>query len=50
MNRLTQQMQFIIEIVKEASPILGKLVEEIIADCIAAGYLKKKTISCVNPR
>ncbi|MFB2838765.1 HD domain-containing protein [Floridanema evergladense] len=27
--------------VQEASPILGKLVEEIIADCIAAGYLKK---------
>lgn len=31
--------------VKEASPILGKLVEEIIADCIAAGYLKKEQLT-----
>lgn len=31
--------------VKEASPILGKLVEEIIADCIAAGYLNKERLT-----
>ena len=36
--------------VQEASPILGKLVEEIIADCIAAGYLKQEQLTDVNPR
>lgn len=36
--------------VKEASPILGKLVEEIIADCIAAGYLKPEQLTKINPR
>lgn len=36
--------------VEEASPILGKLVEEIIVDCIAAGYLKQEQFAEVNPR
>ncbi|MBE9223986.1 HD domain-containing protein [Phormidium sp. LEGE 05292] len=35
--------------VQEASPILGKLVEEIIADCIAAGYLKKEPLAELIP-
>jgi len=30
--------------VKEVSPILGSVVEEIIADCIAAGYLKAESL------
>lgn len=35
--------------VKDASPILGELVEEIIADCIAAGHLKKEQLTELIP-